>query len=411
MLDFGALPPEVNSGRMYSGSGAGSMMAAAAAWDGLAGQLDSVSRTYSSVISGLQGENWSGGASEAMVAAAAPYVAWATSTGAQAEEAARRARAAAAAYEAAFAATVPPKLVTANRTQLANLVATDFLGQNTSAIAATEAAYAEMWAQDAAAMYGYAASSAAATRLTPFSQPSQTTNPAGQSGQGAAVAQAVGTSAAGHSQTTLSQLMSAVPQQLQALAAGGTTSSAATSSASSSSVSTSLLTAFSDFNTLTSPVNLGAGLSRTYTSAGSMGYAAKRDFETHTAAPEPKPAPPPQPAPPPVSGMPKMFESGPAGIRPPVAANVGGAAPVGGLSVPPSWRPPTPAPLLGNEPLWGPETNSAAAPSTEASPGVVGAAPTAGMGPMAGMPARASVSSVLRVGPRRFKMPRPPTGG
>ncbi|MCV7061583.1 PPE domain-containing protein [Mycolicibacterium vaccae] len=62
------------------------------------------------------------------------------------------------AYEAAFAATVPPAVVAENRIQLAMLVATNFFGQNTPAIAATEAAYAEMWAQDAAAMYGYAAS-------------------------------------------------------------------------------------------------------------------------------------------------------------------------------------------------------------------------------------------------------------
>lgn len=33
-------------------------------------------------------------------------------------------------------------------------VATNILGQNTPAIAATETQYAEMWAQDAAAMYG-----------------------------------------------------------------------------------------------------------------------------------------------------------------------------------------------------------------------------------------------------------------
>jgi hypothetical protein len=70
MLDFGALPPEVNSGRMYVGAGSGPMMAAASAWDALASQLDSVSRGYSAVIVGLQGENWSGGASIAMADAA-----------------------------------------------------------------------------------------------------------------------------------------------------------------------------------------------------------------------------------------------------------------------------------------------------------------------------------------------------
>ncbi len=33
-MDFGALPPEINSGRMYCGPGSGPMLAAAAAWDG-----------------------------------------------------------------------------------------------------------------------------------------------------------------------------------------------------------------------------------------------------------------------------------------------------------------------------------------------------------------------------------------
>ena len=74
--------------------------------------------------------------------------------------------------------TVPPAVVAANRAQLAALVATNVLGQNTPAIAVTEALYGEMWAQDAAAMYGYAGSSAAAATVTPFSSPPQTTTPA-----------------------------------------------------------------------------------------------------------------------------------------------------------------------------------------------------------------------------------------
>ena len=35
-MDFGALPPEVNSGRMYAGPGSGPMVAAAAGWGELA---------------------------------------------------------------------------------------------------------------------------------------------------------------------------------------------------------------------------------------------------------------------------------------------------------------------------------------------------------------------------------------
>jgi PPE-repeat protein len=113
-----------------------------------------------------------------MAAAAAPFAAW-MSAAAQAEQTAAQAEAAAAAYAAAFVATVPPPLIAANRAQLMALIATNFLGQNTPAIAATEAHYVEMWAQDAAAMYAYAGSSAMATQLTPFSRPQQSTNAGG----------------------------------------------------------------------------------------------------------------------------------------------------------------------------------------------------------------------------------------
>jgi len=187
------------------------MIAAAAAWDDLAAGLHSTAASYSSVISGLTA-GWQGASSAMMAAAAAPYMAWVSATASQAERTAIQARAAAAAYETAFAATVPPPVIAANRSLLMSLIATNFLGQNTPAIAATEAHYAEMWAQDAAAMYGYADSSATASAVTPFSPPPQTTNPAGTAGQAAAVAQASGTSA-----QTWSQLVSGVAQTLQSL--------------------------------------------------------------------------------------------------------------------------------------------------------------------------------------------------
>jgi PPE-repeat protein len=140
-------------------------------------------------------------------------------TAAQCEQAGAQARAAAAAYEEAFTATVPPPVIAANRAQLMSLTATNFLGQNTPAIAATEAHYGQMWAQDAAAMYGYAAASAAATQLTPFTAPKQTAHPGADAGQSAAVAQATGTAAGNGAQTAMSGSMSATPQALQGLAA------------------------------------------------------------------------------------------------------------------------------------------------------------------------------------------------
>ncbi|HEU4361513.1 MAG TPA: PPE family protein [Mycobacterium sp.] len=176
-MDFALLPPEINSGRMYTGPGAAPMLAAAAAWDALATELESAAVGCSAVLSSLIGHVWSGPAAAAMTNGAAPYVAWLQAASAKAEQTAMQANTVAAAYEAAFAATVPPAVVAANRALLATLVATNFLGQNTPAIAATEAQYGEMWAQDAAAMYGYAAAAAPTSALPSFDQPPQTANP------------------------------------------------------------------------------------------------------------------------------------------------------------------------------------------------------------------------------------------
>ena len=93
-----ALPPEINSGRMYAGPGSGPMMAAAAAWDGLAAELGTAASGYGSVISELTSAPWVGPASTSMVAAVTPYVSWLGAAAGQAEETASQARAAAAAY-------------------------------------------------------------------------------------------------------------------------------------------------------------------------------------------------------------------------------------------------------------------------------------------------------------------------
>ncbi len=216
-MDFGALPPEVNSARMYAGPGAGSMIAAAGAWDGLAAELHTTEAGAATMIAALTDMSWEGPASASMTGAVAPYLTWLGAAAVQCEQAAGQARVAAAAFEAAFAMTVPPPVVTANRAQLMALIATNVFGQNTAAIMATEAQYAEMWAQDAAAMYGYAAGSAAATTLTPFTTPPSTTNQTGAGSQTAAVAHDASSSAAGHAQTATSSL-STVTQTLQGLA-------------------------------------------------------------------------------------------------------------------------------------------------------------------------------------------------
>ncbi|WP_424397358.1 PPE family protein [Mycobacterium sp.] len=219
-MDFGILPPEINSGRMYTGAGAGPMLAAAAAWDDLAAELGSAAGSYGSDVADLTSGAYQGPSSVSMAAAAAPYVAWMSATAAQAEESGNQARAAVAAYEAAFAATVPPPVIAANRALLMMLIATNILGQNTPAIAVTETHYMEMWAQDATAMYAYAGSAASASQLTPFTEPPPTTNTAGTAVQSAAATQATSTSSASNMGTQLTQFIDSLPTALQSLANG-----------------------------------------------------------------------------------------------------------------------------------------------------------------------------------------------
>jgi PPE-repeat protein len=194
VFDFAAQPPELISAKIYSGPGAESLTAAAAAWDALAGELQSTATQFQSTIAGLVGGDWTGPSAEAAAAAAAPYVSWLGTTAGQAEQTAGQAKAAASAYETALAATVPPAEILANRTQLLQLVPANLFGQYNAAIAALEAEYAQFWAQDVAAITGYAGSSQAATTgLGSFTEAPQTTNDNGTAAQAASTAQAAAT--------------------------------------------------------------------------------------------------------------------------------------------------------------------------------------------------------------------------
>ncbi|MGO9926551.1 MAG: PPE family protein [Mycobacterium sp.] len=298
-MDFTALPPEINSARMYSGPGSGPLMAAATAWDELAAELDSTAASYSSVISGLTSEEWLGPSSASMAAAAAPYAAWMSTTAAQAEQAAAQALAAASAYEAAFAMTVPPPVIAANRSQTMMLIATNILGQNTPAIAASEAQYAEMWAQDSAAMQGYASFSAVASKLRSFTSPPQTTNPAGLAGQAATVAQAAAPAAAAAAAVTPTQILGSIGD--------GVLVSLNLISLASLAVSCSIL------------------------GQGAVGVTDQHRGETGPSV-EPGAVEEPNLA---TAALMSRSGSGAA-----VSAFTGGASSIGGLSVPPSWATP-----------------------------------------------------------------------
>ena len=408
MIDFGLLAPEINSGRMYTGPGLGSMLTAATAWEGLAAELSSAASSYGSVISGLTGGPWLGPASVSMAAAAAPYVGWMNATAASAAQTAGQAQAAASAFEAAFAATVPPPVIGANRAQLMALVATNFLGQNTPAIMATEAEYVEMWAQDAAAMYGYAGSSAAASQVTPWTAPLQNTNMGGLAAQHAALTQAT-LGAASTGKTTLPQPLTMVPQALLSLASpAASTSPQMTgklstlwSSLMSDPVNT-LSSLFSGESTLFSGVGLPFGALQAFPipqAASAAGDAASAAGDAASDAGDAAASAAGDVA---ASATPlELTAPGLAGL----GAGMGQANLLGGLSVPPGWAAATPlipaAGVLG--------AGGGASPQTVGGPAsMLGGVP---LGAMAGRGVGDGVNGVLKLHARAFAMPRPPAAG
>lgn len=342
---FAMFPPEVNSGRMYAGPGSESMVAAAEAWEELASELHTTAVAYQSVISGLTAGSWLGPSSAAMTAAAAAYVSWLSGAAARAEEAAIQATAAVAAYEEAFASTVPPQLVAANRTLFARLVASNLFGQYTSAIATTEAQYAEMWAQDTAAMYRYAASSAAATALTPFASARQNTDPNGSAMQATVVGQAAATSVGDvqNSVSSVQQTFSAVPSALQSLT---TATPAALAATPPLSILSDLVSIFIDLPAGLADIYVGAplavlGLVALPFDIGGYGTGVHTDdivsgWNGVEGWPGTGPAP--------VKEFPAPITNLPPGTLPParVSAGLGQANTVGTMSVPATWTIATP---------------------------------------------------------------------
>jgi PPE-repeat protein len=151
---FSSLPPEINSGLMYSGPGSRSLMDAAAAWEGLAARLYDAATQCSSTTR-----------------PATAQVEWLNDVAAQAEQTATQARSAAGAFELTLAAMVPPSAIQANRMLRTWLAETNCLGQSSSAIAAADSDYDQMWAQDIDSMHGYARACADAATVTPFTSP------------------------------------------------------------------------------------------------------------------------------------------------------------------------------------------------------------------------------------------------
>lgn len=400
-MDFGALPPEVNSARMYAGAGSTSMTTAASAWRSLAAELNSAATGYENVVTQLASEEWLGAASAAAVQALTPYVTWMKTTAAQAEHTASQLSSAAAAFESAFQSMVPPPLVAQNRALLMQALQTNVLGQNTSVIAQLESQYGQMWAQDSSTMFSYAAQSSTATKVTPFKEAPEVTNANGQAQQGSAVSSATGT-AAGNASSTTASAITQTPKALAA-AANPTVTDPFTEMWFLLTGQTTLPTSFASFVNGLSPFagfaynteglpyfsvgmgNFGVQIAK---STGGIGGAVA---SAASAAPKG------------LAGLGGMLGGGAAHAAPAVAAGLGNAASVGKLSVPAVWS--GAAPAISHATAV-PVSAISAAPEAAGSGNLLGGMPLAGMGGAHGFGA-----SGPRYGFKPTVMARPPFAG
>jgi len=354
-----------------------------------------------------------------MISAVTPYIDWMSTTAAQAEETANHARAAVAAYEAAFAMTVPPPVIAANRALLAALVATNFLGQNTPAIMMTEALYAEMWAQDAAAMYSYTGASLVALQVTPFVEPPQTTSPDGTSSQADAVAKAAATPAS-QAATVAQNAVSSAPTS--------TAQTAATTAVPATTPPTTLAEWLQTLwqNTVTNFPSGGWGVGLTGGSSGNLntmrqvlqayfavglgnfGFGMGQQLITPAQAtalfnPSAAGAALRPPILPPIGGTAGV--SGAPFTASSVSAQLGEASTLGRLSVPASWQGSTPAAMEEAQLV------NAARPVAPQANGMLNGVPMAGNAGLGAGAGRRGGGYVVKYGFRHSVMPRPPQGG
>jgi PPE-repeat protein len=403
MVDFGALPPEVNSARMYAGAGSTSLTTAASAWRSLAAELNSAALGYENVITQLSSEEWLGPASTKAAQALTPYVTWMKTTAGQAEQAATQLDAASAAFETAFASVVPPPLIAQNRAMLLQALQSNVLGQYTNVIAQLESQYGQMWAQDSSTLYNYAAQSSNATKVTTFkSAPEVSTQDAGAK-QGAAVNSASST-AAGNASSTTANAIEQTPKTLAAAAAPAAATTATdplTEGWFLLTGQTGLPTSFASFINGLSPFAGFAynteGLPYFSVGMGNSGVQiAKRTGQLGGAAASAAAA-----APKGLSGLGGMLGGG-AGA-PAVAAGLGNAASVGKLSVPAMWS--GAAPALSHATAV-PVSAISAVPEAAGQGNLLGGMPLAGMGGQGGFGA-----SGPRYGFKPTVMARPPFAG
>jgi PPE-repeat protein len=279
----------------------------------------------------------------------------------------------------------------------------------------TEALYAAMWAQDAAAMYGYASASSVALQVTPFTAPPQTTNDAGTSSQADAAAKAAATPAS-QAATVAQNAVSSAPAT--------TTQTAASTAVPAATPPTTLVDWLTQLfqNTVTQFPTGGWGLGLTNANLNTMrqilqayfavglanfGFGMGQQLITPAQAtalfnPSAAGALIPTPA---LGGLAPLGGAPVPGVVGQMSASVGQASTLGRLSVPAGWPGATPTEMEEVQLV------SAVRPVAPQSNGMLNGVPMAGNAGLGAGAGRHGGGYVVKYGFRHAVMPRPPAGG